>query len=233
MGNCMIPWSQYMPNWLANWVFLVGMLFELFSGSLPYTYVINLYIVDVCVPEDRYVSNMRPLMSLSSPSRTAALSKVAGWAALGLNLTCRSRARSQITSSRHMHIICSGRIHYDKNGKPSDRVLRGGRNISCDAHIRHCFLTGIFLGGKEKRSVPHAFGTLHGRIFRNDSLCILAHFRAVKDAHTDTQFGRHSQLATRLVCRAPLLVHGRQCLYRGSVVGACYIKIPPYSCRSE
>ncbi|KAN0087881.1 Major facilitator superfamily domain containing protein [Tylopilus felleus] len=73
MGNCMIPWSQYMPNWLANWVFLVGMLFELFSGSLPYTYVINLYIVDVCVPEDR----------------TAALSKVAGWAALG---TCISYA---------------------------------------------------------------------------------------------------------------------------------------------
>ncbi|KAF8553677.1 hypothetical protein OG21DRAFT_1485253 [Imleria badia] len=65
MGSC------YLPNWLADWVFLAGMLFEFFSGPLPYAYLVSIYIVDLCVPEDR----------------TAALSKIAGWVALGLDLT--------------------------------------------------------------------------------------------------------------------------------------------------
>lgn len=54
MGNCLIPGSQYMPDWLAGWVFLVGILLELFSGPCLYAYLVNMYIVDVCVPEDRY-----------------------------------------------------------------------------------------------------------------------------------------------------------------------------------
>jgi len=65
-GSCMIPGSQFMPYWLTNWVLLAGMLFEMFSGSLGY--LINMYIVDKCAPEDR----------------TAALSKIAGWAGLGV-----------------------------------------------------------------------------------------------------------------------------------------------------
>ncbi|KAF8133298.1 major facilitator superfamily domain-containing protein [Boletus edulis] len=71
MSNCMIVGSQYMPDSLADWVFLVGMLFGVFSG--PLGYLIDLYIVDECAPEDR----------------TAALSKIAGWAGLG---TCISFA---------------------------------------------------------------------------------------------------------------------------------------------
>lgn len=54
----MIPGSQFMPYWLANWVLLAGMLLEMFSGSL--SYLVNMYIVDECAPEDRYISNACP-----------------------------------------------------------------------------------------------------------------------------------------------------------------------------
>ena len=42
-----------MPYWLTSWVLLAGMLFEMFSG--PLGYLINMYIVDECAPEDRYI----------------------------------------------------------------------------------------------------------------------------------------------------------------------------------
>ena len=55
----MVIGSQYTPDWLADWVVLVGMLFELSSGSL-YAYLVNMYIVDACIPEDRCVEEFRP-----------------------------------------------------------------------------------------------------------------------------------------------------------------------------
>ncbi|KAF8553674.1 MFS general substrate transporter [Imleria badia] len=71
MSSCMIAGSQNMPDWLSGWILLAGMLFGVFSG--PLGYLVDMYIVDGCVPEDR----------------TAALSKIAGWAGLG---TCVSFA---------------------------------------------------------------------------------------------------------------------------------------------
>ncbi|KAG8214857.1 MFS general substrate transporter [Butyriboletus roseoflavus] len=73
MGSCLIAGSQYTPSWLAVWVFLVGILSGMFSSTSIYGYLVNMYIVDVCMPEDR----------------TTALSKIGGWGALG---TCISFA---------------------------------------------------------------------------------------------------------------------------------------------
>ncbi|KAF8423724.1 major facilitator superfamily domain-containing protein [Boletus edulis BED1] len=67
IGCCMISGSQYVADWLSDWVFIVGMIFLLSSGGSTYAYLVNVYIVDVCVPEDR----------------TAALSKISGWTLLG------------------------------------------------------------------------------------------------------------------------------------------------------
>lgn len=106
-----------MPDWLAVWVFLVGILLGMFSNFSLYGYLVNMYIVDVCIPEDRYVLNSPSLMSLIPPSRTTALSKIAGWGALGTDLIGNFCASSQIVmvTFRHLYIICSGRIHYNEN----------------------------------------------------------------------------------------------------------------------
>ncbi|KAG6379281.1 hypothetical protein JVT61DRAFT_11736 [Boletus reticuloceps] len=126
MSNCMIVGSQYMPDSLADWVFLVGMLFGVFSG--PLGYLIDLYIVDECAPEDR----------------TAALSKIAGWAG-------------------HLYIICSGGDYYDENWQPSDCVPLGNRNICCHIHLRYFRSAGVFPGGEKKCTVSYASGASDDR----------------------------------------------------------------------
>ncbi|KAG9315482.1 major facilitator superfamily domain-containing protein [Chiua virens] len=71
LANCLIPGSQFMPNWISDWVFLAGMLTGYLSGILPCIYLVNMYVVDICDPKDR----------------TAALSRISGWGTLG---TCIS-----------------------------------------------------------------------------------------------------------------------------------------------
>ena len=58
MSSFTIAWSQHMSDWLSSWVFLAGMLFGVFSG--PLGYLIDMYIVDECIPEDRYAQNFFP-----------------------------------------------------------------------------------------------------------------------------------------------------------------------------
>lgn len=63
----MIAGSQYMPDWLSDWIFLAGTLLDLFSNPIPYAYLVNMYVVDVCGPEDRWVLNSQifPLLGLN------------------------------------------------------------------------------------------------------------------------------------------------------------------------
>ncbi|KAN0087878.1 Major facilitator superfamily domain containing protein [Tylopilus felleus] len=68
-SSCMITASQHMPYWLSDWVFLMGMLFGMFSS--PLSYLTDMYIVDACAPDDR----------------TAALSKISGWSGLAASIS--------------------------------------------------------------------------------------------------------------------------------------------------
>ncbi|KAH0832310.1 major facilitator superfamily domain-containing protein [Lanmaoa asiatica] len=81
MASCLISGSQYTPDWLTHWTFLAGVLLAQSSGPFLYAYLVNMYIVDVCAPE----------------ARTAALSKIAGWTALG---ACISFAMGGIVTTK-------------------------------------------------------------------------------------------------------------------------------------
>ena len=51
--SCLIPASQLMPEGLTDWILFLGILSQVLSYSFPYTYLVDMYIVDVCARENR------------------------------------------------------------------------------------------------------------------------------------------------------------------------------------
>lgn len=58
--TCLITGSQFMPDRFSDLVFFLGIFFESFAKSLPFYYLVNMYIVDVCVPANRWVLDSGP-----------------------------------------------------------------------------------------------------------------------------------------------------------------------------
>lgn len=56
MWSCLIIGSQFMSDKLSDIVFFLGIFIEKFTRSFPFHYLVNMYIIDVCVPENRWVS---------------------------------------------------------------------------------------------------------------------------------------------------------------------------------
>ena len=88
MWSSLVLGSQFVPAGPADWVFFVGMLFHTFSDHLAVGYLVNMYIVDICLPEHRWVSNWWRVRVLTLIARTAMMSKLGGWGVLGPNLPC-------------------------------------------------------------------------------------------------------------------------------------------------
>jgi MFS family permease len=67
LGYSLMVCSQYLSGWLEASVLLAFLLLRTLSGTLPMTFIVNIYTVDISGAEDR----------------TSILSVIDGWAALG------------------------------------------------------------------------------------------------------------------------------------------------------